>query len=83
MISFHEFDVALVKFYDDFAWHFKVKSGKWGGIKYKKIPILGKKIIQGNWDGFFTLESNISCFITCNRQEYYYYKEVDMLKVKP
>ncbi|MGM9877610.1 MAG: hypothetical protein ACI33S_03075 [Bacilli bacterium] len=35
-ISFHDFDIALVKFYDGFAWHVKVKFGDWGGVKTDK-----------------------------------------------
>lgn len=81
-ISFSEFDVALVQIGYDFAWHVKVKSGDWGATKVKRIPIFGIKLGYENWDGCFDEESNESCFVMCNSGEYYYYKDIDMSKVK-
>lgn len=75
-ISFEKFDVALVQFGCDFAWHIKVKSGSYGGNETKKIFGIPYKDIL--FDGEFDEDSNISCIVMCDSGQYYYSKDIDM-----
>lgn len=81
-ISFHSFDVGLVKIASDFGWHVKVKSGTWGALKFKRIPVIGIKYGYENWDGDFEESSNISCVIMCNSGEYYFGDDIDLKKLE-
>ena len=81
-ISFNYFDIALVQINQDFAWHIKVKKGEWGGVKVKKIPIIGIYKECENWDGDFTEVDNISCFVMCDSGEYHFGNEFDFKQIK-
>lgn len=82
-ISFSEYEVALVQYGYDFAWHIKVKSGEWGAMQViSKIPIIGITLKYAYCDGYFDEESNISCLVMCNSGEYYYCNDIDISMIK-
>ena len=81
-ISFNTLNVALVKVNSDFGWHIKVKSGTWGAVKLKKIPVIGIRYGYENWDGEIDESCDISCVIMCNIGEYYFGDDIDLKKLE-
>jgi len=82
LISFSSFYIGLVQIYQDFAWHIKVKSGEWGGIKVNRIPLIGIEIGSENWDGEFNESDNISCIVMCDSGEYYFGDDIVLKEMK-